>query len=155
MPTWQDVAGYAKWRLWRNAEAAQHLQAAEVLHRARGDSAAARLAALRRAAMLAGIGRPTRAARDCPKAAARPTTIEARIHAHLCDTWIALEEGASRAWHPAIDALLDALEQARQPELWATMVPTPRLTACPGVGPLLARWADAREPWPRPRARCC
>jgi LuxR family maltose regulon positive regulatory protein len=25
----QDVAGYAKWRLWRNAEADQHLQAAE------------------------------------------------------------------------------------------------------------------------------
>ncbi|HZJ71232.1 MAG TPA: transcriptional regulator, partial [Planctomycetota bacterium] len=23
---WQDVAGYSKWRLWRNAEAAQHLE---------------------------------------------------------------------------------------------------------------------------------
>ena len=26
---WQDVAGYAKWRLWRNVEAAQHLETAE------------------------------------------------------------------------------------------------------------------------------
>jgi len=55
---WQDVAGYSKWRLWRNAEAAQHLEAAEALHRERGDAVAARLSAFRRAAMLAGIGRP-------------------------------------------------------------------------------------------------
>ena len=139
----QHVLGYAKWRLWRNAEADQHLQAAEVLHRAQGDEASARLAAWRRAAMLAGIGRPDAARRAMPEIGNADDDVEARIHARLCDTWIALEEGASRAVAPRFEALLGALEQARQPELWATMVPTPRLTACPAVGPLLARWADA------------
>ncbi len=139
----QDVAGYAKWRLWRNAEADQHLQAAEALHRARGDESAARLAALRRAAMLAGIGRPDAARRAMPAGDRDADPVEARIHARVCDTWIALEEGSSCAVAPRFEALLDALEQAGQPELWATMVPTPRLTACPAVGPLLARWADA------------
>ena len=139
----QHVAGYAKWRLWRNAEADHHLQAAEVLHRAQGDEASARLAAWRRAAMLAGIGRPDAARRAMPEGGSAADGDEARIHAHLCDTWIALEEGASRAVAPRLEALLDALEQAHQSELWATMVPTPRLTACPAVGPLLARWADA------------
>ena len=139
----QQVAGYAKWRVWRNAEADHHLQAAEVLYRARGDEASARLSAWRRAAMLAGIGRPDAARRAMPEGGSAADDVEARIHARLCDTWIALEEGASRAVAPRLEALLDALEQARQPELWATMVPTPRLTACPAVGPLLARWADA------------
>ncbi|MFO1267612.1 MAG: helix-turn-helix transcriptional regulator [Rubrivivax sp.] len=39
--------------------------------------------------------------------------------------------------------LLDAIERSHQPEHWAVMVPAPRLTACPGVGPQLLRWADA------------
>ena len=129
---WQDVAGDAKWRLWRNAEAAQHLQAAEALHRERGDAAAARLAALRRAAILAGTGRPG-AARSllAALAAPAPDEVEAHIHVHLCDLWIALEEGAGRSVPPLMDALLGALEQARRPEHWAVMVPSPRLTACP------------------------
>lgn len=140
---WQDAAGNAKWRLWRNAEAARHLEAAESLHRERGHIAAARLSALRRAAMLAGIGRPG-AARDL---LARidppgPEEVEACIHVHLCDLWIALEEGASRSVAGHMNALLGALEAARLPELWAVMVPAPRLTACPGVGPQLLRWAD-------------
>ncbi len=140
---WQDVAGYAKWRLWRNAEAAQHLEAAEALHRERGDIAAARLAALRRAAMLAGIGRPGAAREllagiDPPG----PEEVEACIHVHLCDLWIALEEGASRSVAGHMGALLGALEAARLPEQWAVMVPAPRLTACPGIGPQLLRWAD-------------
>lgn len=139
----QDVAGYAKWRLWRNAEADQHLQAAETLHRARGDEAAARLAAWRRAAMLAGIGRPDAARRAMPAGGNEVDDVEARLYARVCDTWIALEEGASRAVAPRFEALLQTLEQARRPELWAAMVPTPRLTACPAVGPLLDRWADA------------
>ena len=140
---WQDTAGYAKWRLWRNAEAAQHLEVAETLHRARGDIAAARLAALRRAAMLAGIGRPG-AAREVLAALAEPgqDEVETHIYIHLCHLWIALEEGAGRSVAPLMDALLGALEQARQPEQWAVMVPSPRLTACPGVGPQLLRWAD-------------
>jgi LuxR family maltose regulon positive regulatory protein len=140
---WQDVAGYAKWRLWRNAEAAQHLQSAQALYRARGDAAAARLAALRRAAMLAGIGRPGEARQllaglDDPG----PEEVEAHIQIRLCQLWIALEEGAGRSVAPLMQALLGALEQARQPEQWAVMVPAPRLTACPGVGPQLLRWAD-------------
>jgi LuxR family maltose regulon positive regulatory protein len=140
---WQDVAGYSKWRLWRNAEAAQHLEAAEALHRERGDAVAARLSALRRAAMLAGIGRPgaTRAvlvALGPPG----PDEIEAHIYVHLCQLWIALEEGAGRSVAPRMEELLNALEQAGQPEHWAAMVPSPRLTACPGVGPQLLRWAD-------------
>ena len=140
---WQDVAGYSKWRLWRNAEAAQHLEAAEALHRERGDAVAARLSALRRAAMLAGIGRPgaTRAvlaALGTPG----PDEIEAGIYVHLCRLWIALEEGAGRSVAPRMEEFLDALEQAGQPEHWAAMVPSPRLTACPGVGPQLLRWAD-------------
>ncbi|MBL8348950.1 MAG: AAA family ATPase [Burkholderiaceae bacterium] len=139
----QDVAGYAKWRLWRNAEADQHLQAAEALHRARGDEASARLAALRRATMLAGIGRPDAARLALPAGDADADGAEAQVHARVCATWIALEEGASRAVAPRFEALLRTLEQARQNELWATMVPTPRLTACPAMGPLLARWADA------------
>lgn len=140
---WQDVAGYAKWRLWRNAEAAQHLEVAETLHRARGDISAARLAALRRAAMLAGIGRPG-AARELLASIDEPgpDEVEARIYIHLCHLWIALEEGAGRSVAPLMDALLGTLEQARQPEHWAVMVPSPRLTACPGVGPQLLRWAD-------------
>lgn len=140
---WQDVAGYAKWRLWRNAEAAQHLEQAEALHRERGNSAAARLAALRRCAMLAGIGRPVAAremlARIEPPG---PDEIEACVQVPLCHLWIALEEGAGRSVAPRMDALLGALERAGQPELWAVMVPSPRLTACPGVGPQLLRWAD-------------
>lgn len=140
---WQDVAGYAKWRLWRNAEAAQHLEAAEAMHRASGDAAAARLSALRRAAILAGIGRPG-AARALLAALEPPgpDEVEARIHVHLCQLWIALENGAGRNVAPRMDELLGALEQARQPEHWAVMVPSPRLTACPGVGPQLLRWAD-------------
>lgn len=139
----QDVAGYAKWRLWRNGEAAQHLEAAEALHRARGDEASARLSALRRAAMLAGIGRP-QAARQLLEAQGEPgpDEVEARIQVRLCRLWIALEEGTYRSVAPRMAALLDALEQASQPEQWAVMVPSPRLTACPGVGPQLARWAD-------------
>jgi LuxR family maltose regulon positive regulatory protein len=139
----QDVAGYAKWRLWRNVEAAQHLQAAEILHRERGDEAAARLSALRRAAMLAGIGRP-QTAREVLARQGEPgdDEVEAHIQVRLCHLWIALEEGAVRSVAPRMGALLDALEQARQPEHWAVMVPSPRLTACPGVGPQLLRWAD-------------
>jgi LuxR family maltose regulon positive regulatory protein len=139
----QHIAGYAKWRLWRNVEADQHLQAAEALHRARGDEVAARLAALRRAAMLAGIGRPDAARLVLPQGHGDADGVEARIQAQVCDTWIALEEGASRSVAPRFEALLRTLEQAQQPELWATMVPTPRLTACPAVGPLLTRWAEA------------
>ncbi|CAG1018414.1 partial Serine/threonine-protein kinase PknK, partial [Burkholderiaceae bacterium] len=139
----QDAMGNAKWRLWRNAEAAQHLEAAEALHREHGHIAAARLAALRRAAMLAGIGRPGAArellARLDPPG---PEEAEACIHVHLCDLWIALEEGAGRSVARHMDALLDALEAASLPEHWAVMVPSPRLTACPGVGPQLLRWAD-------------
>jgi len=140
---WQDVAGYAKWRLWRNAEAAQHLQTAEALHRERGDSAAARLAALRRAAMLAGIGRPG-AARELLAGLDEPgpDEVEAHIHVRLCQLWIALEEGAGRSVAARMDELLDALERAHRPEHWVVMVPAPRLTACPGVGPQLLRWAD-------------
>lgn len=139
----QDVAGYAKWRLWRNAEAAQHLEAAESLHLARGDAAAARLSALRRAAMVAAIGRPADARRLLERLGEPgPDEIEASIQVHLCRLWIALEEGAVRSVASLMDALLGALEQARQPEHWAMMVPAPRLTACPRVGPLLLRWAD-------------
>lgn len=140
---WQDVAGYAKWRLWRNAEAAQHLEAAEALYRERGDAPAARLSALRRAAMLAGIGRPA-AARELLATLEPPGSdeVEACIRVHLCQLWIALEEGAGRSVAPRMAAFLGALEQARQPEHWAMMVPSPRLTACPGVGPQLLRWAD-------------
>lgn len=139
----QDVAGYAKWRLWRNAEAAQHLEAAEALHRERGDVAAARLSALRRAAMLAGVGRP-QAARQLLEQQGEPgpDEVEAHIQVRLCHLWIALEEGAVRSVAPRMGALLDMLEQARQPEQWAVMVPSPRLTACPGAGPQLLRWAD-------------
>ena len=139
----QDVAGYAKWRLWRNAEAARHLEAAEQLHQERGAPAAARLAALRRAAMLAGIGRPG-AARELLGRLGEPAAdeVEARINVRLCELWIALEEGAYRRVAPCLAALLDELELARQPEHWAVMVPAPRLTACPGVGPQLLRWAD-------------
>lgn len=140
---WQDAVGYAKWRLWRNAEAAQHLEAAEALHRERGDGSAARLAALRRAAMLAGIGRPGAARELLARVDARdPTEVEAGIYVHLCALWIALEEGASRSVAGHLDALLGALEAAHRPEQWAVMVPSPRLTACPGVGPQLLRWAD-------------
>lgn len=140
----QDVAGYAKWRLWRNAEAARHLEAAERLHRERGDAQAARLAALRRAAMLAGIGRPG-AARELLLQIGEPgpDEVEARINVRLCHLWIALEEGAFRRVAPCLDALLGEIEQAQRAEHWAVMVPAPRLTACPGVGPLLLRWADA------------
>ncbi len=140
----QDVAGYAKWRLWRNAEAARHLEAAERLHRERGDLPAARLAALRRAAMLAGIGRPG-AARELLARIGEPGPgeVEARINVRLCALWIALEEGAYRRVAPCLGALLDQLEQAQDPVHWAVMVPAPRLTACPGVGPQLLRWADA------------
>lgn len=139
----QDVAGYAKWRLWRNAEAARHLEAAEQLHRERGEPAAARLSALRRAAMLAGIGRPG-AARELLVQLGEPAAdeVEARINVRLCELWIALEEGAYRRVAPCLAALLDELELTRQPEHWAVMVPAPRLTACPGVGPQLLRWAD-------------
>jgi len=139
----QDVAGYAKWRMWRNAEAAQHLEAAEALYRAHGEPAAARLAALRRAAMLAGTGRPAAARevlRHCGEPA--PDEADAAIYLRLVHLWIALEEGASRSVAPRLDALLGALEQAHAPEQWAAMVPSPRLTACPGVGPQLLRWAD-------------
>jgi len=140
----QDVAGYAKWRLWRNAEAARHLEAAELLHHERGDEPAARLSALRRAAMLAGIGRPG-AARELLGRLGEPgpDEVEARVNVQLCQLWIALEEGAYRRVAPCLAALLDELELARRPEHWAVMVPAPRLTACPGVGPQLARWADA------------
>jgi LuxR family maltose regulon positive regulatory protein len=139
----QDVAGYAKWRLWRNAEAARHLEAAEQLHRERGDLPAARLSALRRAAMLAGIGRPG-AARELLAQLGAPglDEVEASINVRLCELWIALEEGAYRRVAPGLAALLDQLEQAGRPEHWAVMVPAPRLTACPGVGPQLLRWAD-------------
>lgn len=140
---WQDSMGNAKWRLWRNAEAAQHLEAAEALYRERGDSASARLAALRRAAMLAGTGRPGAARELLARIdAPGPEEIEACIHVHLCDLWIALEEGAGRSVAAHLAALLGALEAARLPEQWAVMVPSPRLTACPGVGPQLLRWAD-------------
>lgn len=140
---WQDVAGYAKWRLWRNAEAAQHLEVAEALHRERGDAGSARLSALRRAAMLAGIGRPGAArALLATLESPGPDEVEAHIHVHLCQLWIALEEGAGRSVAVRLEALLDALDQARQPEHWAAMVPSPRLTACPGVGRQLLRWAD-------------
>ena len=139
----QDVAGYAKWRLWRNAEAARHLEAAAQLHGERGDLAAARLAGLRRAAMLAGIGRPG-AARELLERLGEPAAdeVEARINVRLCELWIALEEGAYSSVAPCLAALLDELELARRPEHWAVMVPAPRLTACPGVGPQLLRWAD-------------
>jgi LuxR family maltose regulon positive regulatory protein len=140
---WQDAAGNAKWRLWRNAEAAQHLEAAEALYRERGDIASARLAGLRRAAMLAGIGRPGAARELLARIESpEPDEVEAGIHVHLCDLWIALEEGASRSVAGHLDAVLGALEAARLPEQWAVMVPAPRLTACPGVGPQLLRWAD-------------
>jgi LuxR family transcriptional regulator, maltose regulon positive regulatory protein len=140
---WQDVAGYAKWRLWRNAEALQHLERAEALYRSQGDLPSARLSALRRAALLAGIGRPAAARElfasiDPPG----PDEVEAGIQVHLCRLWIALEEGAGRSVARLMKALLGALEQAGRPEHWAVMVPSPRLTACPGVGPQLLRWAD-------------
>lgn len=139
----QDVAGYAKWRLWRNGEAAQHLDAAERLHRERGDVAAARLSALRRAAMLAGTGHPAAARRIVDGLGTPPAEdTEACMQERLCQLWIALEEGAGRSVAPRMAALLQSLEAARQPEQWAVMVPSPRLTACPGVGPLLLRWAD-------------
>jgi LuxR family transcriptional regulator, maltose regulon positive regulatory protein len=140
---WQDAAGYAKWRLWRNDEAALHLHTAQALYRARGDAVAARLATLRRAAILAGIGHPG-AARELLTGAGEPgpDEVEARIHVHLCQLWIALEEGAGRSVAPLMDKLLGALESARRPEQWAVMVPSPRLTACPGMGPPLLRWAD-------------
>jgi LuxR family transcriptional regulator, maltose regulon positive regulatory protein len=140
----QDVAGNAKWRLWRNAEAAQHLEAAEALHRDRGDEAAARLSALRRAAMLAGIGRP-QAARQLLEqhARTRPSTRSRRTSRSGCASCGSRSRrGRCRSVAPRLDALLDVLEQARQPEQWAVMVPSPRLTACPGVGPQLLRWAD-------------
>jgi len=141
---WQDVAGYAKWRLWRNAEAAQHLEAAEILHCEAGDTVAARLSALRRAAMMAGTGRPA-AARAVLAGLEPPGSedIEACIYVRLCELWIALEEGAGGSVALLMQKLLDALEQASRPEHWAAMVPSPRLTACPGVGPQLLRWADA------------
>lgn len=140
----QDVAGYAKWRSWRNAEAAQHLEHAEALHRERGNAPAARLAALRRAAMIAGTGRPG-AARQLLAQLDEPGAdeVEAHINVHLCRLWIALEEGAVRSVAPLMAALLTAIEQARQPEHWAVMVPSPRMTVCPGVGPQLVRWAEA------------
>ena len=83
---WQDVAGYAKWRLWRNAEAVQHLEAAETLHRERGDEAAARLAAWRRAAMLAGIGRPDAARRAMPAGGSPAPTRSRRASMSTCAT---------------------------------------------------------------------
>jgi LuxR family maltose regulon positive regulatory protein len=140
---WQDVAGETKWRLWRNAEAAQHLETAAALYLARGDGAAARLAGLRRAAMLAGIGRPG-AARELLATLDEPgpDEVESHIYVRLCHLWLALEEGAVRSVAARMDALLAALEPARRPEHWAVMVPTPRLTACPGMGPQLLRWAD-------------
>ncbi|MBL8286344.1 MAG: transcriptional regulator [Rubrivivax sp.] len=139
----QDVAGYAKWRLWRNAEAARHLEAAELLHREQGRAAAARLSALRKGAMLAGIGRPGAARAVLAEVGEPgPDEVEARINVRLCELWIALEEGVYHRVAPCMGALLDAIEQAHEPEHWAVMVPSPRLTACPGVRAQLLRWAD-------------
>jgi LuxR family maltose regulon positive regulatory protein len=141
----QDVVGYAKWRLWRNHEADAHLQQAEALYRARGDPASARLAALRRATMLAGIGRSDAARQALPSdldAGAGDEGVEAEVRARVCAFWIALEEGEGRRIAPLFEALLRALEPVRRPELWAVMVPSPRVTALPGMGPLLQRWAD-------------
>jgi len=140
----QDVTGNAKWRLWRTAEAARHLEAAELLYGESGDEPAARLSALRRAAMLAGTGRPV-AARELLGHLVEPRRdeVEALINFKLCALWIALEEGRARDVAPALAALLDELELSRRPEHWAVMVPSPRMTACPDVGPQLARWADA------------
>ena len=147
----QDAVGYAKWRLWRNHEADAHLQQAEALYRAKGDRAAARLAALRRATMLAGIGRSDAARQALPAESDRrdgsdgragSDAEEAEVRARLCDFWIALEEGAGRSVARHFEALLRALEPVRQPELWAVMVPSPRVTVLPGMGPLLQRWAD-------------
>ena len=140
----QHVAGYAKWRLWRNAEADHHLQAAEVLHRAQGDEASARLAAWRRAAMLAGIGRPDAARRAMPEGG---SAADGDRSAHSRPPVRHLDRARGRC-QPRRGAPLRGAARTRwsrhaKPELWATMVPTPRLTACPAVGPLLARWADA------------
>ncbi len=66
---------------------------------------------------------------------------DARLAALLAETWFAVECGEFDAVAPRFAALLDVLEAENRIELWWLVIPSPRIAACRGMGPLLGRWA--------------
>lgn len=137
----QEVAGIAKWHVWAARDAEQHFVRAEQLYLRRGDTTAAQAARARRAIILVAVGRIEEAdtllhsLRDAPPGAGL------RVMRPLCDTWLALERGSFRSVAGHFESLLQALVAEDRLEYWTQIVPAPRLTACPRVGPLLGRWA--------------
>lgn len=137
----QEVTGIAKWHVWDARDAERHLARAEALYTSRGAAAAAQAARARRAIILVAVGRIDEAERLLDTLRDAPDSAGLRVMRPLCDTWLALERGAFAAVAGHFDTLLQALVAEDRLEYWTQIVPAPRLTACPGVGPLLGRWA--------------
>ncbi len=137
----QEVAGIGKWHVWAARDAEQHFVRAEQLYLRRGDATAALAARARRAIILVAVGRIDEADALLESLRDAPPGAGLRVMRPLCDTWLALERGAFGSVATHFDSLLRALVTENRLEYWTQIVPAPRLTACPRVGPLLGRWA--------------
>jgi LuxR family maltose regulon positive regulatory protein len=140
-PQLQRVLGLTKQTIWQLSDAERHYERAENLYRARGDSAGANLAAVRRAAVLVPLGRLSQAAALLDAARAAPSgDFETRMIAATAELWLALERCEFDHVAPCFDALLQLQLTTDRLEDWQT-IPPPRVTAARGAAPLVARWA--------------
>ncbi|MBL8347076.1 MAG: hypothetical protein JNN03_16675, partial [Rubrivivax sp.] len=152
----QQVLGLARWHVWEVRAAERHFARAESLYAQRGDTAGADAVRGFRAITLLSQGRlqsaqPLVAAlRSGPDATDVATSdtgttaaarADARLAALLAEAWLAVESGDFDAVAPRFAALLDLLEAENRLEHWWLVIPSPRIAACRGMGPLLGRWA--------------
>lgn len=137
----QSAAGMAKWNVWEARQAERHYAKAEALYAAAGDAAAAQVARGHHAVTLVALGRLAEAQARIDALDDDPPPGEAAIVGRLARTWHALEDCRFNAVAPNFERLVQALEAAPSLQTWFFTVPAPRLTACPGVGPVVERWA--------------
>jgi len=141
-PEWQHVAAYMTQTVWRLQESDRHFAAAEALYRARGDDDTAQSMAARRVCVLVALGRIAEAGERLDALAALPLVqTEARLQTATAAGWLAMERGDRDAVAPAFARLLEVLKGCHTVPEW-TNLPAPRQTACPGMAPLVAQWAQ-------------
>ncbi|MDN3921295.1 LuxR C-terminal-related transcriptional regulator [Roseateles violae] len=137
------ILGMADWADWQNRQAEHHLAEADRLFEARGEALQAGRARAQRAVVLIALGKLEAAELLLAGLASRaPADAETQTTLALARTWLTLESCRFDEVAPAFAALVQLLERQLDLARWYSTVPPPRQTACRGIAPWLARWAE-------------
>jgi LuxR family maltose regulon positive regulatory protein len=141
----QFVRGGLAWAAWDFPAMLAAYERAEAGFAARGDRDNELLARGFRATGLIAMGDFGTAAALIDALAAQPLPAAARVMLLHAQSWLAVDDGRTRAVAPLIEEMLDLLEQVDRLELWYHTTTANRLPGLPGMRQPLLRHAALLE----------